>query len=212
MRRTLAKARRDNVLLGSLLVMTLIGVAGGGVNLLVPLQLRADGLSAGATGLAMSGSAVVFLLSSALIAGRARAVSLRVVAIAALLYGGSMLLAAGDTSAATMIAFVLLRSPFWAALSTLAYPLAALGAVRAAVGRGAVNGLLNLAWGAAGSAGPVMAGALAQAVGRPWVFAALAAACSGVGVSLLATDSTARPLQRELRSAPANPCCEKGRW
>jgi MFS family permease len=190
---TVVQARRDRALMASLVVMALIGVASGGVNLLVPLQLRADGLSTGATGLAMSGSSLVFVAASAVVSRRPGALRLRTVGAAALLYGVTMLLAVADTSAPSVIAFVLVRAPFWAALSTLAYPLGALGARRAGIGIGTVNGLLNVVWGAAGSAGPVAAGALVQATDPRWVFAMLACACAGVGASLLASPPDEQP-------------------
>ena len=101
-----------------------------------PLQLRTDGLSVGGTGLAMSGSSLVFVVCSALVAGRARLMNLRFVAFAALAYAATLVLAALSASAPSILTFVLVRAPFWAVLSTLSYPLGALGARRAAAGCG----------------------------------------------------------------------------
>ncbi len=201
---TLRKARHERIVLGSLLVMVLVGSVNGGLNLLVPLQLRADGLSAGATGLALSASSALFVLfSAAVIRLGARAVTLRIVGIAALLYGGTMLLVVASTSTAALIGFVLVRAPFWAALSTLAYPLGVLGAQRATVGRGAVMGLLNLVWGAAGSLGPVAAGAIAQGAGGRWAFGSLIAGCVAAGGWLLAVGGRPERVGDELSAAPA---------
>jgi predicted MFS family arabinose efflux permease len=201
-RTTLGKTRRDAILLASLAVMVLVGLASGSINLLVPLQLRGDGLSTGATGLVMSASSFAFVLASAIVARGAQFVRLRVAAIAALVYGATLVLAAADQSAPAVITFVLVRAPFWAALSTLAYPLGAVGARRASVGPGAMNGLLNLFWGAAGTIGPVAAGAVAHARSPAWVFAALAVLCAAVGSWLLAA-AAAEP-------TPAQPAEARG--
>jgi predicted MFS family arabinose efflux permease len=201
---TLGKAGRDSVLLGSIVVMGVIGLVGGSINLLVPLQLRAEGLGPGATGLAMSASSLVFVVASVYVARRPGALSLRFVGAAAVLYGLTMLLVTADTSAPSLITFVLVRAPFWAALATLAFPLGAVGAIRAGVGIGAANGLLNLVWGAAGSAGPLAAGALDQAVGPSVVFAVLAVACGIVGAGLIAIAPPGRLEAAPARSDPAH--------
>lgn len=184
---TLQTARRDRVILGSALVITLVGVLGGGVNLLVPLQLERNGLSSAATGLVFSASSAIFVLASAFVArAGGRFVTLRAVGAAAVLYALSMLFVIGASSTAAIVAFLLVRSPFWGTLSTLAYPLGALGAQRAELGQGAVLGLLNLVWGAAAAASPVVLAALAQAAGDRWAFAALAACAAAAGAWLLA--------------------------
>ncbi len=180
-------ARRDRVVVASAAVWLLVGALSGGVNLLVPLELRRNGLSSGATGLVFSASSVIFVLASAFVARLgARVVTLRAVGVAALLYAASMLLAVAGSSTGMIVAFLLVRSPFWAALATLAYPLGALGAQRAGLGRGAVMGLLNLVWGAAGSLSPVAAGAIAEGASERWAFGALLICSVGVGICLLA--------------------------
>ncbi len=201
---TLGKAGRDSVLLGSIVVMGVVGLVGGSINLLVPLQLRAEGLGPGATGLAMSASSLVFVAASAYVARRPGALNLRFVGAAAVLYGLTMLLVTADASAPSLITFVLVRAPFWAVLSTLAFPLGAVGALRAGVGIGAANGLLNLVWGAAGSAGPLAAGALDQTVGPSPVFATLALACGIVGAGLIAIAPPGRLDAAPARSDPAH--------
>jgi predicted MFS family arabinose efflux permease len=200
---TLVKAKREQVLLASFVVMAVVGLVGGSINLLVPLELRKDGLGPGSTGLAMSASSLVFVAASAYVARRKGALSLRFVGAAVALYGLTMLLAAADTSAPSMIAFVLVRAPFWASLSTLAYPLGAVGAVRAGVGIGAANGLLTVVWGAAGAAGPVAAGAIDQTAGSTWVFALLAATCGVVGAGLVAGSPAGR-LETPAATDPAH--------
>jgi MFS family permease len=167
---------------------------GGGINLLVPLELRHNGFSSSSLGLVLSGSSAIFVLGSAVVTRLgSRAVTLGVAGAAALLYGASSLIPVASASSAALVAFLLVRSPFWAALSTLAYPLGGLGADRADVGRGAVMGLMNLVWGAAASLAPIVAGALAETIGEQWVFAALVACALGTGVWLLTEGGTPEP-------------------
>jgi hypothetical protein len=149
--KTLLAAGRNRIVVGSAVLMVFLGVTGGGVNLLVPIELRGNGLSPVATGLAFTASSAIFVFISALVTcAGARAVDLRVVGIAALCYTGAMTFVVAGTSTAAIVTFLLVRSPFWAVLSTLSYPLGALGAYRADVGRGTVMGLLNLVWGRRG--------------------------------------------------------------
>ncbi len=186
LRAVLVGAGRDRIVLASCVVMVLIGMLNGGVNLLAPLGLERNGLSAGATGVVFSASSVVFVLVSVVLTrSGARVVSLRVVGLGALLYGATTLLAVADTSTAAIVAFMLLRAPFWATISTLSYPLGARGAARADLGRGAVMGLLNLVWGLSSTLGPILAGATAEAAGYRWAFAALVLLAGAVGAWLL---------------------------
>jgi predicted MFS family arabinose efflux permease len=185
---TLRKARRERVFLGSLLVMVVIGLTGGGVNVLVPLGLKANGFSAGETGLVFTGASTVFVLTSVAVNRLGgRVVSLRIVGLAALLYGAVMGLAIISMTSAALVGFAILRAPFWAILSTLAYPLGALGAKRAGLGAGAIMGALNVVWGAAGSLGPLLAGGVAQTAGLRPAFAVLLASLVGAGAWLLAS-------------------------
>jgi predicted MFS family arabinose efflux permease len=191
---TLRAARRDRVVVAGVAVILLVGTMGGGINLLVPLELRHNGFSSTSLGLVLSGSSAIFVLGSAVVTRLgSRVVTLGVAGTAALLYGASSLIPVASASSAALVAFLLVRSPFWAALSTLAYPLGGLGADRADVGRGAVMGLMNLVWGAAASLAPIVAGALAETIGEQWVFAALVACALGTGVWLLAEGGTPEP-------------------
>jgi len=184
--KTLQAAGRSRIVVGSAALMVLLGVTGGGVNLLVPIELRGNGLSPAAIGLAFTISSAIFVCISALVTrAGARAVALRVVGIAALCYAGTMTFVVAGTSTAAIVTFLLVRSPFWAVLSTLSYPLGALGAYRADLGRGTVMGLLNLAWGAAGAVAPVAAAAIAQAASEQWAFLALMICAAATGLWLL---------------------------
>jgi predicted MFS family arabinose efflux permease len=183
---TLTKARRDRVVLGSLVVIGLIGVVGGGVNLLVPLGLKAQGYSAGDTGLVLTGSSIVFVAVGLVVTRLGgRAVSLWVAGMASLLYAAVMTLTLVGTSALVLVSFAIARAPFWAILSTIAYPLGALGARKAGLGSGAMMGVLNFVWGAAGSLGPLLIAVVAQTAGSRTAFVLLLALLAGAGVWLL---------------------------
>ncbi len=200
---TLRKARRERVVIGALVVMVVVGTTGGGVNVLVPLGLKANGFSAGDTGLVFTGSSTVFVIASIAVTRLGlRGVSLRIAGLGALLYGGVMGLAVASLSSAALVTFAVARAPFWAMLSTLAYPLGALGAKRAGLGAGAMMGVLNFVWGAAGSLGPLLAAGVAQTAGLRTAFAVLVAGLVAAGLWLVGSDTSAE-LGREPAMADA---------
>jgi MFS family permease len=190
---TLAGARRETLVVGSLALIMLVGFVGGGVNLLVPLHLRSNGVSAGSTGLLFSAAAGVFTLVSALVARvGARAATLRNGGLWALGLALSLLIVVGSGATVAAVAFVLVRAPFWAAMDTILYPLGAAGAERASLGRGAVLGVINLAWGAAATVGPLVAGAVAQAAGERAAYVLLAGASAATALWLMRAAARAR--------------------
>jgi MFS family permease len=181
-------ARRDELVLAGIAIIVLIGLVGGGVNLLVPLRLRGNGVSAGEIGLLFSAASAVYTVVSAIVARRgSRSATLPVGGVAALLTGVSIVLVLGSASTAAAVAFVLLRAPFWATMDTIILPLAATGAHRSSIGRGSVMGLLTLGWAAASTLGPVLAGGIADAAGARFAFALMIACCGLVGLWLLRT-------------------------
>jgi MFS family permease len=183
---TLNAARRDELVLAAIAIIVLIGLVGGGVNLLVPLRLRDNGVSAGEIGLLFSAASAVYTGVSAVVARLgARSATLRVGGAAAVLTGLSIVLVIVSDSTLAAVAFVLLRAPFWATMDTIILPLAAAGAHRSALGRGAVMGLLTLGWGAASTVGPVVAGGIADGVGDRAAFASMVGWCALAGLWLL---------------------------
>ncbi len=199
---TLRAARADELVLGGLVIMALIGFVAGGINLLVPLQLEENGISAGRIGLLFSAAAIVYTVVSGAIARLGtRAVSLRIAGLAALATGlcVCLLIPSGSTLAAA--AFILLRAPFWATMDTVGYPLAAAGAHRAGLARGVVMGVLTLGWGLSSSISPLLSGAVAAALGDRAAYAVLAAACALAGLWLLAVARA--PATRAARDEPA---------
>lgn len=189
LREMLRVARRDELVLAGIAIIVLIGLVGGGVNLLVPLQLRENGASAGEIGLLFSIASAVYTIVSAIVARLgARSTTLRVGGIAALFTGLSIVLVLFSSSTLAAVAFVLLRAPPWATMDTIIYPLAAAGAYRSSLGRGSVMGLVTLSWGAASTVGPLIAGGLADAFGDQAAYALMIVWCGLFGSWLLRAD------------------------
>jgi len=179
-------ARADELVLAGIAIIVLIGLVGGGVNLLVPLQLRENAISAAQIGLLFSVASAVYTVVSAGVARLgARSATLRVGGYAALLTGISFLLVLASSSTVAAVAFVLVRAPPWSTMDTIIYPLAAAGAHRSAIGRGSVMGLVMLGWAAASTVGPLVAGGIADAAGKRAAYVVLMAFCGLVGGWLL---------------------------
>jgi predicted MFS family arabinose efflux permease len=193
LREVAAVGARERFVLAAVLLMTLLGIVNGGVNLLVPLELRANGLSSGEIGLAFSVSSAVFLLGTVVVTRLAgRAAKLSVAGVAAAVYAGMLVLAITSAATPIVLLFVVLRAPAWAVVSTLPYPLGAMGAERAGLGHGAVIGFLNLAWGCSNAVGPLLAGAVAQGAGPQLGFLPGLLVCAAAAWWLVAARPTAR--------------------
>jgi SAM-dependent methyltransferase len=123
----------------------------------------------------------------------ARAATLRIGGVAALLTGASIVFVLSSSTTLAAIAFVLLRAPFWATMDTIIYPLAAAGAHRSSLGRGSVMGLLTLGWATASTLGPLIAGGIADAVGDRAAYAVMIGFCGFFGLWLLRTDRSREP-------------------
>ena len=188
LRDVLRVVRRDELVLAGIAIIALIGLVGGGVNLLVPLQLDENGVSAAEIGLLFSLASAIYTIVSAVVARLgARSATLRVGGTAALLTGTTIVLVLMSSSTLAAVAFVLLRAPPWSTMDTIIYPLAAAGAHRSGLGRGSVMGLVMLGWAAASTAGPVLAGGISDAAGDRAAYAAMIGICALVGVWLLRT-------------------------
>jgi MFS family permease len=193
LRDLLRVARRDELVLAGIAIIVLIGLVGGGVNLLVPLQLRENGVSAGEIGLLFSIASAVYTVVSAIVARLGtRSATLRVGGGAALLTAVSILLVLFSSSTLAAVAFVLLRAPFWATMDTIILPLAAAGAHRSSLGRGSVMGLLTISWAAAATVGPLIAGGIADAAGDRAAYGVMVAWCAVFGLWLLRADRSRR--------------------
>lgn len=185
----LSAARRDELILAAIAIIVLIGLVGGGVNLLVPLRLGDNGVSAGAIGLLFSTASLVYTVVSAVVARLGdRSVRLRVGGVAALLTGLTIGIVLASTSTLAAVAFILLRAPFWSTMDTIIFPLAAAGAHRSSLGRGSVLGLVMLGWAAASSLGPLIAGAMADVLDDQAAYASMIVWCALVGLWLVRND------------------------
>jgi MFS family permease len=188
-------ARRDELVLGGIALIVLIGLVGGGINLLVPRQLDDNGVSAGQIGLLFTAGSAIYTVMSGAVARRGnRWATLRVGGIAALATGATVVLVLLSGSTLAAVAFILLRAPFWSTMDTIIYPLAAAGAHRSALGRGFVMGLVMLGWGIASTLGPLVAGALTDAWSERAAYALMILWCALFGGWLLRTARmTGRP-------------------
>ena len=191
---------REPLVVGGLVVTLLAGFSDGVVGLLGPLQLDANGVSAGSIGAAFSVAAAVFLLTSgAVIRAGDRMVTLGIAAVASLLLALTVAPLLASAGTAAVISGIVLRTTGAAVLYTISYPLATRGAHRIGIGRGAVIGLLNLGWGSATLTAPLVAGALAETVGAKAGYALL------VGFALVAAAwlLAARPAMRRRAAVDA---------
>ena len=193
LRGSLTRGAYERYVLAALLLMLMLGIVNGTINLLVPLELRANGLSAGEIGLVFSVSSAVFVTGTVLVARAAgRGFGLGLAGAAAGIYAILLGVPVVTTATLALIAFVVVRGPLWATLSTLPYPLGAIGADRAGLGHGTVVGMLNVAWGGSNAVGPLLAGALAGVGGSRLGFLPAIVVCAGACAWLLGT-SPRRP-------------------
>ena len=199
---TLRAAGSERVILAAFVAMVIGGIADSVVNLLAPLQLDENGLSAGSIGLAFSASAGIFLVTAAAVAHRGeRAVNVRVVGASTVALACSFIPVLAGAGTGSVIGAVLARSPFLAVLYTAALPLGSEGARRAGLGRGAVIGVMNVGWGSATAFGPVAAGGVAEVAGEQVVYAALVVACVAAGAWMLAAARSARHVPAEAEAS-----------
>jgi MFS transporter, DHA1 family, solute carrier family 18 (vesicular amine transporter), member 1/2 len=161
---TIRNAAGERLILVSLLLMSLGGFIGGAVNLLAPLQLHRNGMSASLIGLVFSIAALTFIASSAMVARFGeRAASVRVGWLSAALIALALTVVVASHSTAAVVGFLLARGPVSALMFTITFPLGVVGARRAGISLTAIAALLNIVWSASALVGPIAAGALAQA-------------------------------------------------
>jgi len=149
--------RRNRTIAGAALVSALLGVVGGASNVLVPLALDAEGLSAGQIGLAFGVTSAVWIASSIAV-GRlgASVVTLRGIGCIVAVLASIWVLPALQPTAIVFVLFLVVSTSCRATVNALNY---AVG-VRAAFGDTApvVVGVLNLAWAVMALVSPLLAG------------------------------------------------------
>jgi MFS family permease len=165
-------------------VLAISGAVGGVLQLLVPLQLHQAGFSAGATGVAFSGAAGLYIVVSALTVrlGR-RATTIRSATLAGLALALSLLPGTFGLGAGVLIAMLVVSTAPRAVVSTVAYPLATGSAAQAELPDGLVIGVLNGTWATGLVLAPLLAGALDQIAGPGTAY--LAAIVPGVLAALV---------------------------
>lgn len=197
--RVLRAARGNRRVLGSVAIMVVAGLSGSLSFLLVPLRLKADGVSLAAIGTILGASAVLYIAASMGVTrlgpGAARPAAAGVTAAA---LGLALALPALSTAVVALTVFLLARAACNAAMSTIAYPLATAGAEEAGIGTGAAIGLVNAAWATSTVIAPLAGAAIAQAAGDRAAFAVLVPITLATGAWLVAVD---RPIRR--RRLPA---------
>jgi predicted MFS family arabinose efflux permease len=185
LRRAFGLVLRNRTIAGAALVSALLGVVGGASNVLVPLALAKEGLSAGGIGLAFGIASAVWIASATLV-GRLRssAVHLRRVGVVVAVMAAIWLLPALQPSVLGLAAFLVVSTACRATVNALNY---AVG-VRASLGDTAplVMGVLNLAWAVTALASPLLAGDAVGSSGVRLAFAATGLVAAGVALVLLA--------------------------
>ena len=170
--------RAEHAVVAAALLMLIGGLAETVVNILGPLQLDENGVSASLVGAALSLGAGLFVLVSLLVARVAdRAVRIRYGAVAAFAVGIALIPLVLSTTTAAILAGAVGRLGALGVVYTIAFPLGALGAYRAGLGRGSVTALLMLASGVANTVGPLASGAIAEAVSDAAAYMAVIGAC-----------------------------------
>jgi MFS family permease len=199
MRATLRATRDQPLVSGGLTLIALLGLTFGTINVIVPLQLDEQGLSPREIGLVFSVMAILFVVVSGAVARLgARVATLKMAIVASLAHAAIFVVPITNISASSLIAFMLLRAPIWAVAATIAYPLCADGAHRVGLGRGAIFGLLNLVWGTAAVAGPLLAGLVGDAGSVRTVYLLVMLAWVGASIVLIVTARKWSALANEI--------------
>jgi predicted MFS family arabinose efflux permease len=89
-----------------------------------------------------------------------------------------LLLPVASSNVPSLVSLLVLRSPLFAVLFGISFPLAAWGADQAGIGKGVVLGLLNGVWAISNVVGPIAGGALAELAGRSAVYLVLVVLCA----------------------------------
>jgi predicted MFS family arabinose efflux permease len=198
--RTMLRSIRGNrPVLAGVVLLTAAGTSISLTSLLVPLRLKSDGVSVTAIGAILGAGAIVYIVSG-VIAARLEIGGPAVAGWFVVVLALSQVLPVIWTATASLVAFVVVRSACNAAMTTIAYPLAASGAADAGVGAGAAIGLANAAWATATVVTPLAGGAIAQASSDRVAYALLVPLTLAAGAWLISGRATA-PLRaaRSLR-------------
>ena len=167
-------ARRGRLVVAPVVIMVIAGLTNSVTNLLVPIQLRANGVSINAISVLLAVAAILYILASVSVSRLGvRAATVRAAGFATLAMGASLALPVSAGTTVPLAAFVLVRSSLHATMTTIAYPIAAAAGEAAGVGAATALGFTNAGWATSSVVGPLVAGAIAQSAGNRAAFAAL---------------------------------------
>ena len=179
---------RSRLIVGALLMMFVAGFVDGIVNLLAPLELTANGLTSGETGLVFSIAAAVFIFFSAFVSRHGGwASSPRFAGLACIVQAATLIPVLFSLSSAAVIFVVLARGPASAVVYTVAMPVAVIAARHHGVGTATVAGVVGMFWGFASMIGSPVAGVIADAASDAAAYGVGAVMLLAAGVWLLRT-------------------------
>ena len=155
------------------------GLAESVVNTFAPLQLDQNGLSASRIGVILAVAAVCFVVVSAVIVRLAgRATRLRYGPLVAIALAISLLPLVLSATTGAIAAGTIARMAVLGTVYTIGFPLGALGAYRAGIGRGSVYALLMLSSGIGNAVGPLAGAGLVNMSGEAAAYGAVLGACA----------------------------------
>ena len=176
LREMLRAARADALMVTSIVLTLAVALMWMSAELLVPLRLHDLGYGAARIGFAFSAASIVFLTSSAVTSARAeRWATVRVATTWMAAFAVSVLIAVIGVGAIPTISFLLAAALTTGVLIAITYPLGATGATQGGFSVAVVGALINIVWAASGLLGPIVGGAVAQAIGDRLWFVGLAA-------------------------------------
>lgn len=176
LREMLRAARADSLMVTSIVLTLAVALMWMSAELLVPLRLHELGYGAASIGFAFSAASIVFLTSSAITSARAeRWATVRIATIWMAAFAVSVLVAVIGVGAVPTIGFLLAAGLTTGVLIALTYPLGATGATQGGFSVAVVGALINIVWAGSGLLGPIVGGAVAQAIGDRLWFVGLAA-------------------------------------
>jgi len=185
-RESVGLIRGEHAVLAAAVLILIGGIAESAVNILAPLQLDANGLSPSAIGAVLSVAAVCFVVVSLIVvrhAGRTTRLEFAPLLAGALALSLVPLIVSAATPA--IMAGTIGRMAVLGTVYTIGFPLGALGAYRAGIGRGSVYALLMLCSGIGNAVGPLIGAGLTEGSGEASAYTAIAVACA-LGACLMA--------------------------
>ena len=203
LREMLRAARADALMVTSIVLTLAVALMWMSAELLVPLRLHALGYGAARIGFAFSAASIVFLTSSAVTSARAeRWATVRIATIWMAAFAASVLVAVIGVGAVPTISFLLAAALTTGVLIALTYPLGATGATHGGFSVAVVGALINIVWAGSGLIGPIVGGAVAQAIGDRLWFVGLAAGALASAAWMWRRRGARESVQTEVAPGP----------